>query len=187
MATLTKQAILLAFLELAAEKPVDKITVKEIADYCQISRNTFYYHYQDVYQVLEEFLDAESQRVLIQIEKDMDSRNMEEYYLRNLNYIISHRALFYHLNQSSRSEVKIYLKKVGTAIFDHLVEVMSDGLTVSEEDKRMISRFNQYAVQGFIMEWLEGGEDQPIERTLHKLQVVLGENMMEALERSARQ
>ena len=54
MTTLTKREILRAFSDLASEKPVDKITVKEITDLCQISRNTFYYHYQDVYEVLEE-------------------------------------------------------------------------------------------------------------------------------------
>lgn len=39
--------------ELLRKKPLDKITVKELADYCHISRQTFYYHFQDIMQVVE--------------------------------------------------------------------------------------------------------------------------------------
>lgn len=46
MASFTKFAILKVFGDLAASRPVDKITVKDITDQCGISRNTFYYHYQ---------------------------------------------------------------------------------------------------------------------------------------------
>ena len=52
MASFTKMAIMKVFGDLASSKPVDKITVKDITDRCGISRNTFYYHYQDIYQVL---------------------------------------------------------------------------------------------------------------------------------------
>lgn len=39
--------------ELLRKKPLDKITVKELADCCHISRQTFYYHFQDIMQVVE--------------------------------------------------------------------------------------------------------------------------------------
>lgn len=43
-----KQAIIDAFWELLEEKPLIKITVKDIVERCQINRNTFYYHFQDI-------------------------------------------------------------------------------------------------------------------------------------------
>ncbi len=187
MATLTKREILRAFSELASEKPVDKITVKEITDSCQISRNTFYYHYQDMYEVLEEYLNLEARQVIEQIGKDVNSCDSEEFIMRGLDSMISHRALFYNLNQSSGSEVKRYLDKASSAIFDHLVEIMSRDIPASDEDKALISRFYQYAVKGFVMDWLESGEKPPIQRTLHRLHVMFGDNIVEALRRSAEQ
>ncbi|MBS6955142.1 MAG: TetR/AcrR family transcriptional regulator C-terminal domain-containing protein [Enterocloster asparagiformis] len=187
MATLTKREILRAFAELASEKPVDKITVKEITDNCQISRNTFYYHYQDVYEVLEEYLNMEAQQLMEQIERDMNSCDSEEFIVRGLDSMISHRALFYNLNQSSGSEVKRYLDKASAAIFDHLVEIVSRDIPASDEDKALVSRFYQHAVKGFMMEWLESGERPPIQRTLHRLHVMFGENIVEALRRSTEQ
>lgn len=54
MPSFTKKAIMESFLHLAAKKPLDKITVRDIVDDCGINRNTFYYYFQDIYAVLEE-------------------------------------------------------------------------------------------------------------------------------------
>lgn len=47
-----------AFVELLADRDVEKITVAEITRRADLSRNTFYAHYQDVYAILEE-IEAE--------------------------------------------------------------------------------------------------------------------------------
>ena len=54
MSSFTKKAIMEAFLRLVGKKSLDKITVRDIVDECGINRNTFYYHFQDMYAVLEE-------------------------------------------------------------------------------------------------------------------------------------
>ena len=53
MTVSTKKAIIASFMQLAAKKPLEKITVRDIVDDCGINRNTFYYHFQDIYAVLE--------------------------------------------------------------------------------------------------------------------------------------
>ncbi|MBQ3064489.1 MAG: TetR family transcriptional regulator [Clostridia bacterium] len=50
----TKQAIIASFIKLASRKPLEKITVRDLVDDCGINRNTFYYHFQDIFAVLEE-------------------------------------------------------------------------------------------------------------------------------------
>ena len=42
MASFTKKAICQSFIKLLSERPIDKITVKDIVDDCGIARNTFY-------------------------------------------------------------------------------------------------------------------------------------------------
>ena len=54
MTSLTKKAIIQSFMHLASKKPLEKITVRDVVDHCGINRNTFYYHFQDIYAVLEE-------------------------------------------------------------------------------------------------------------------------------------
>lgn len=53
----SRKLIKTAFMELAAEKEISKITVKDIADRADINRGTFYAHYRDVYDVLEQIED----------------------------------------------------------------------------------------------------------------------------------
>ena len=45
MASFTRKAIMTVFLNLLDERPLSKITVKDIVDACGINRNTFYYHF----------------------------------------------------------------------------------------------------------------------------------------------
>ncbi len=54
----TKNSIVGAFLELRAQKPLEKITVKELAEKAMINKATFYLHYKDIYD-LSDSLEAE--------------------------------------------------------------------------------------------------------------------------------
>ena len=51
MANLTKKAIAASVIRLLEKKPIDKITIREITDDCGMTRNTFYYHFQDIYDL----------------------------------------------------------------------------------------------------------------------------------------
>lgn len=48
-----KETIADAFLAMLAQKSIDKITVKDLVEFCNISRQSFYYHYQDIMEVVE--------------------------------------------------------------------------------------------------------------------------------------
>ena len=48
-----KDTIAEAFLAMTARKSIDKITVKDLVEACHISRQTFYYHFQDIVDVIE--------------------------------------------------------------------------------------------------------------------------------------
>lgn len=51
MANLTKKALAASVMKLLESKPLDKITIKDITDECGVTRNTFYYHFQDIYDL----------------------------------------------------------------------------------------------------------------------------------------
>ena len=55
----TKKLIFDTFIEQLEKKPFDKITVKDIVESCGINRNTFYYYYSDIYDLLEEVFTKE--------------------------------------------------------------------------------------------------------------------------------
>ena len=59
MAQRTKNAIRQSFMELLAERSIDKITIGDIAQRSEITRNAFYYYYQDIYALVEDIFALE--------------------------------------------------------------------------------------------------------------------------------
>lgn len=98
MASFTRLAIRKTFLLLLEQTPLDKITVKMIVDACGISRNTFYYHYEDIPALLQDTLETE----LGQLPADPAQRKAEG--LQLLSKIGANRRVLEHIYHSSARE-----------------------------------------------------------------------------------
>ena len=61
----TKQLLSDTLIQLAAQKPFSKITVSEIVALCDINRKTFYYHFTDLYDLLEWYLNQEIEKAIL--------------------------------------------------------------------------------------------------------------------------
>ena len=90
MALLTKGAIMTAFEEMLMEMTFDKITVSALVKRSGISSNTFYYHYKDKYDVINQIFDNEM------MTSSLDSRTLSGWiYLRCLcEYFYENRAFY---------------------------------------------------------------------------------------------
>lgn len=64
MSGFTKEIIAKTFTELLDEKPMSKITVKDIVERCGVNRNTFYYHFKDIPDVVEFILKKKWDEIL---------------------------------------------------------------------------------------------------------------------------
>lgn len=107
MTHFTEQAIRTSFMKLLNERPLDKITVREIAAECGISRNTFYYHYHDVYDLLEKMFAMEEERMLADMH---DVSTMREGFTQATRFAVENRQAIYHVyNSVSRDTLTRYL------------------------------------------------------------------------------
>lgn len=64
MSQITKRALAESLKKLLLEKPLDRITVSDITEDCGVSRMTFYYHFKDVYDLIEWTWLQEAERAL---------------------------------------------------------------------------------------------------------------------------
>ena len=187
MASFTKFAILKVFGDLAASRPVDKITVKDITDQCGISRNTFYYHYQDIYQVLKAYVQYSAEHVIELMVEDEGEDGKAG--LREIRYLEANRELLCNLYRSAANEeVRNCLQSASQIIFDRLIESVSQGMEVQAEDKKILSAVCQYTVRGIMTSWRE--EDgmlngETLEQVLVRLGYLFKGAIREALMRSA--
>lgn len=187
MASFTKFAILKVFGDLAASRPVDKITVKDITDQCGISRNTFYYHYQDIYQVLKAYVQYSAEHVIELMVEDEGEDGKAG--LKEIRYLEANRELLCNLYRSAANEeVRNCLQSASQIIFDRLIESVSQGMEVQAEDKKILSAVCQYTVWGIMTSWME--EDgmlngETLEQVLVRLDYLFKGAIREALMRSA--
>ena len=64
LAPSTKLALANSLKKLLQKKFLDDITVKEIVEDCEVNRQTFYYHFQDIYDLLRWYLSHETEQAL---------------------------------------------------------------------------------------------------------------------------
>lgn len=60
----TKRSIKNAFLQLRAQKPLERITIKELSELAEISKATFYLHYKDIYDLSSQLQNEVIQNIL---------------------------------------------------------------------------------------------------------------------------
>ena len=183
MASFTRKAIIDSYARQLLTKPVDKITVKDIVEDCGISRNTFYYHFKDIYEVLEEILHMQEQKVIRAIE----SGEIEaEDWKRGMEQVVENRDVFYRLYRSARAEqVRRYFSDSAALIFNHVVEVKARGIDADERDKELISRFYRHAFEGCLNDWLESGMKSPLDQEMERMERLFDGDIERALKRSA--
>ena len=179
-----KAMIAETFLAMAQERNIDKITIKDLAETCHISRQTFYYHFQDIYALLEWIYTTDAQRLL---EGKRDGDTWQQGFLQVLKYIRDNRALVRNTYHSvSRELLEGYLYRVTYQLMRDVVEERAAGTQVPEEDRAFLAHFYKYAFVGLTVEWMQGGMKEEPARLVSRVNTVMEGNIAAALERMAR-
>ena len=154
MAKYTQKAIIDSFMELLQKKSLDKITVKDIIEETEINRNTFYYHYQDIYDLLESAFEEET----VKFRSEADPKNnFYEEYIRTVNFLLDHSDAIIHIyNSKSRDVIKTYLESAASFFIGRFVEEAAEGSKLSENGKNYIIYFYTDAIIGITLRWIEG-------------------------------
>lgn len=179
----TRKVIRETFLQMLGEMPLDKITVKDIVLRCNINRNTFYYHYADIYAVLTEVLDMDLQRV---IDEYNDTMSWEESCLSAARMALGNKRAVYHIyNSIRREDLERYMYGVAGSVMTRYVEHVSAGIPASEDDKRIIARFYQSAMTEMVIQWIIGGMKEDPEAAIRRIGQLFDGNIVMSLKRSA--
>lgn len=172
--------------QLLLVKTIDKITVNDITEYCGISRSTFYYHFEDLYKAVKALLEMRTQEVVRKIETSSRQYTIEEFFLECFNHLNENRETIGQIYKSAeQKEMQEQLFESTITIYRCLISVMSRGIPAGEEDKEIISKFYCYAMSGFLTEWLNSGMKTPFRDILHRIQMLVGDNIIQSLQRSA--
>ena len=147
LSQLTQQAIVETTMRLVEQKTVKKITVRDIVEACGITRNTFYYYFHDIYEVLEHALAAGFERI------GAESENLEDFLASAFAFCVEYQKVLYNLYHSVGYEpLADYLKK---QVRPHLVKYLQDLRgRADERDQKLIGVLFEEALVGTLMRWV---------------------------------
>lgn len=179
MTDFTRREIKSKFMELLYEKSFDKITVKELVDACGISRNTFYYHYHDIFEVMEDIFNCEIMR---EVEAEKKYGSLKEAFLMATKFAQDNRKAMLHLHQSTkRTFFEDYLMRVSGKIIKEYIFQQAEGLEVEENDINLLTVFYKHGLIGILREWLDSGLQAGEEKFIERVAFILEGNIRNSL------
>ena len=184
MANFTEKAIVETLNELLKKQTIDKITVKDLTEACGISRNTFYYHFHDIYEVLTRDLINRTDALLKAHEED---ESWEDLFTDGLTFLYENKTAINHIYWSVDSEsLDRFLDKVVYKYTRGVVEEESGEGRYSERTISLAADFYKNALLGAVLGWIEGDMKESPEELAHLYNSVFSgtiEDLLASIER----
>ena len=179
--SITKKAIANGLKKLLKIKPFEKITISDITNQCGLNRQTFYYHFQDKYDLVNWIYYQEAIMVITQ---DLSIENWDIKVL-DLLTTMKEDALFYQttLKDIYSDEFKNYLFSVSKGIFLEFIEHFIANSEMKDEKKTFIAEFISYGIVGMINDWVQKGMKQSPEEITQNIRDIIYDSRMLAVSR----
>lgn len=151
----TEAAIMEAFLQLLETKPYNKITVKNIVEKCQVNRNTFYYYFQDIPDLMEHVMKS---RVDYIIRNYCSFNSPIDYIVPLSKDAMKFKKSILNVYRSvQREEFLNNLEQVAFYIVNRYINAVTEKSLISDEDKNMLIRLFKCILVGIAIDWLDSG------------------------------
>lgn len=174
---ITKKAIASGMKELTKKKSFDKITVSDITEACGLNRQTFYYHFQDKFELVDWIYYNET----ISIIYNLDYDNWDSKVLEMLTKIKAEDYFYIStLRATVGNEFREYLFRVTVEFFCDLIERVAANADMGEEEIRFIAEFYAFGIVGVIISWAQKGMKETPEYITEQLR-----NLVNGTERFA--
>lgn len=155
MANTTKRALAAALKDLLKRTPLDKITIQNLVDAAEVSRKTFYYHFSDIYALLEWALVDEGRRILGEkLTADTWQQGLE----RVFDYLEENRAVILNIHRSKDSALlDVHLTQLVRPLFEELFNAQSGHDRIPDEDRQFIVGLYSTGVVSLFLFWIHNG------------------------------
>ena len=179
----TKTIIIDSFWQLLEERPYNKITVKDIVDYCQINRNTFYYHFHDIPELLENTIKKDADDIIQAYSK---FGSPIDCLTPIIQQSLKRKKAILHIYRSIQREIFLnQLERITLHAVTHYVDNVTSDLMLPPEDKTLLIRFYKCTLTGVILDWLDAGMNYDLLKQFVRLTELLSGSGKQAFLKSA--
>lgn len=155
MSSLTKQALSHALKNLLLEKPLNRITVGDIATECGVNRQTFYYHFRDVPDLVGWTMAQDAKNTFLTF-KNKDF-SWEEGFSALFDLMLEDKRFILNIYHSVSLEVLTeYIYKLCYPSIKKAVDNSPSSSLMNDSERKFAADFYKYALTGIILNWIKG-------------------------------
>ncbi len=167
MALATKRLLADSLRQLLEKKPLEKITVKEIVENCGVNRQTFYYNFQDIYDLVEWIFRDTSEPLLA---TEHCAGDWKACLAVTAHYLRENEALVWNaMNGLNRVSLEKFLKAELYPIIKDVVDEKIGGRPILQEDREFIINVYVIGAIGLFFYWMDMGMESDYEMEIDKL------------------
>ena len=157
MSQVTKRALEQSLKNLLLKKPLTKITINDIADDCGINRMTFYYHFKDIYDLVEWSCLEDAKRAL---DENKTYETWQQGLLQIFEAVQANKPFILNVYRCvHREQVEKYLQPLVDRLLLDVVDEEAGEMTVRTEDRQFIAQIYSYIFIGLMLDWIK--ENKP--------------------------
>ena len=169
MASTTKRALAKALTELLNVTPLDSITVKDIVQRAKVSRQTFYYHFDSLYELLDWTFQSMIQQLC-----DLPADSWRDRLLWAVAYLRENRVLAMNVYHSLGVEYLARgLRSAVRPLVAEEMQTIAKQLSISRDDEEFATSFFTYGIIGTLTEWLDEGMPDNLDRVINDIHRLL--------------
>ena len=181
MSQVTKRALEQSLKNLLLKKPLTKITVGDITDDCGINRMTFYYHFKDIYDLVEWSCLEDAKRAL---EEKKTYDTWQQGFLQIFKAVQENKPFILNVYRCvHREQVEKYLQPLVDQLLLNVINEEAAGITVRDEDKQFIAQVYSYMFIGLMLDWIKDDMREDPQQIVEKLSKLIKGSVSMALSR----
>ena len=181
MSQVTKRELEQSLKNLLLKKPLTKITINDIAEDCGINRMTFYYHFKDIYDLVE-WSCTEDARKALEEKKTYDT--WQQGFLQIFEAVRENKSFIMNVYRCvHREQVEAYLKPLVDNLLMGVICEEAVDMIVRDEDKAFIARIYSYIFIGVMLDWIKDDMKADPQEIVGRLAVLLKGSIADALSR----
>ncbi len=182
MSLATKKELAAALKKLMVAKPINKITVRELVSECGINRNSFYYHFADIYALFKWMIEAEAVEVVKQYDLMVDYHEVIHFVL---DYVESNQYLLTNAyNAVGQAGLKRFLYLDFISCLGSLIDqgALKQGITLEQDYKTFMCSFYSEAIAGTLLDYITHPQSYTREKAISYVERLLRSTLPAAIQ-----
>lgn len=179
---MTKKALAASLKKLMEDSALDKISIREITEDCGVNRKTFYYHFENIYDLVGWMFEEEA---IESVKKYNFLTDYEEVVRFSMNYVEENEHVVNSaLNALGRDELKKFFYNNFVGNMRSVVDELSEGMIIPQDYIDFLINFYAESFASLLIDWVRNQSQRDKEKYIEYISLVLFESIRPDLERA---